>query len=47
MSKRRKAPLPVDPVDGTKVYTPLGERFSAGEALGAVVFDEAEENDMN
>lgn len=43
MEKRKGYPLPVDPVDGTKVYMPLGKRFSAGEELCGVRFEESGE----
>lgn len=35
----KKMPLPVDPDDGTKVYMPLGQRFSVGENLANITFD--------
>ena len=39
MNDKEKRPLPVDPVDGTRVYMPLGKRFSLGEELGEVSFE--------
>ena len=39
MNENKKMPLPVDPEDGTKVYTPLGQRFSVGEDLAKITFD--------
>ena len=39
MNDKKERPLPVDPVDGTRVYMPLGKRFSVGEELGEVSFD--------
>lgn len=38
--KKRKTPLPVDPADGTKVYMPLGKRFSPGEELCGIEFED-------
>ncbi len=45
MSRQRKRPLPVDPIDGTKIYMPLGRRFSPCEDLGGVRFDEPSAED--
>lgn len=39
MKEKENRPLPVDPVDGTRVYMPLGKRFSVGEELGDISFD--------
>lgn len=39
MNDNKKMPLPVDPEDGTKVYMPLGQRFSVGEDLANITFD--------
>ena len=44
MSKRKKMPLPVDPIDGTKIYMPIGKRFSVGEELGGVSFEDEQPN---
>lgn len=39
MSENKKMPLPVDPEDGTRIYMPLGQRFSVGETLADITFD--------
>lgn len=44
MSKNKKQPLPIDPVDGTRVYKPLDKRFSVGEEFGGVSFANAEQD---
>ncbi|WP_294474761.1 hypothetical protein [uncultured Ruminococcus sp.] len=44
MSKTKKQPLPIDPVDGTRVYKPLDKRFSVGEEFGGVSFANAEQD---
>ena len=46
MNDKEKRPLPVDPVDGTRVYMPLGRRFSVGEELGEVGFEDQGEEDQ-
>lgn len=43
MTDKNREPLPVDPTDGTKVYTPVGERFSAAAEIGGVKFREDSE----
>jgi len=40
MNEPKELPPPVDPIDGTKVYKPLDKRFSVGEELGGVSFDD-------
>ena len=40
MNEPKGLPPAVDPIDGTKVYKPLDKRFSVGEELGAVSFDD-------
>ena len=42
MENNEKNPLPVDPVDGTKIYLPLGKRFSPLKELGEQIFDDEE-----
>lgn len=42
MSDPREHPLPVDPVDGTRIYLPLGKRFSPLKELGEQSFEDEE-----
>lgn len=46
MNDKEKRPLPVDPVDGTRVYMPLGKRFSVGEELGEADFEDQVEEEQ-